>query len=100
MIKHIAMFKFGEFPSIQEKKNYQQRVTDAFAGLENKIPEIKFLQIGFDVLHSDASFDFAVNVDVTNLDDLKIYAGHPDHLKVVEILKEKIIDRKVIDYEF
>ena len=100
MIKHIAMFRFEAFASSEEKENYHKRIKTAFAGLDKKIPEIKFLQIGFDVLHTDASFDFVVNVDINNLEDLKTYAGHPEHLKAVEVLKEKITDRKVIDYEF
>ncbi|MCY1633011.1 Dabb family protein [Marinifilum sp. D737] len=100
MIKHIAMFKFKAFESEQEEKNYQERLVKAFDGLDNTIPEIKFLQIGFDQLKSDASYDFIVNVDIENLDALSVYAKHPDHMKAVEVIKEMAIDRKVIDYEF
>lgn len=100
MIKHIAMFKFKAFGSEEERKNYQQRLVNAFDGLENKIPEIKFLQIGFDELKSEASYDFIVNVDIENLEALSVYAKHPDHVKAVEVIKEMVMDRKVIDYEF
>lgn len=100
MIKHIAMFKFKAFESEQEEKNYQERLVKAFDGLDKTIPEIKFLQIGFDQLKSDASYDFIVNVDIENLDALSVYAKHPDHMKAVEVIKEMAIDRKVIDYEF
>lgn len=100
MIKHIAMFKFKAFESEQEEKNYQERLVKAFDGLDKTIPEIKFLQIGFDQLKSDASYDFIVNVDIENLDDLSVYAKHPDHMKAVEVIKEMATDRKVIDYEF
>ncbi|WP_321280360.1 Dabb family protein [Marinifilum fragile] len=100
MIKHIAMFKFKTFESKEKEKIYQERLVNAFDGLENKIPEIKFLQIGFDQLKSDASYDFIVNVDIENLDALSVYAQHPDHVKAAEVVKEMAIDRKVIDYEF
>ncbi|WP_321517038.1 Dabb family protein [Marinifilum fragile] len=100
MIKHIAMFKFKAFESDEKEKIYQERLVNAFDGLENKIPEIKFLQIGFDQLKSDASYDFIVNVDIENLDALSVYAQHPDHVKAAEVIKEMAIDRKVIDYEF
>ena len=68
--------------------------------MENKIPEIKFLQIGFDELKSETSYDFIVNVDIENLEALSVYAKHPDHVKAVEVIKEMAMDRKVIDYEF
>ncbi|BAX79480.1 MAG: Dabb family protein [Labilibaculum antarcticum] len=100
MIKHIAMFKFKAFDSAEEKEKYHNRLQNAFDGLEEKIPEIKFLQIGFDQLHSDASFDFIVNVDIENMDALPLYANHPEHLKAVSIVKEMVAERKVIDYEF
>lgn len=94
------MFKFKAFGSEEEKKNFCSRLTEAFDGLDKIIPEIKFLQIGFDELHTDASYDFAVNVDIESLDDLSVYANHPEHVKAVTVIKEMAIDRKVIDYEF
>jgi hypothetical protein len=100
MIKHIAMFKFKAFESEEAKENFHKRLVDAFDGLDETIPEIKFLQIGFDVLHSDASFDFVVNVDIENLEALKAYAGHPEHVKAASVIKEMAVDRKVIDYNF
>lgn len=100
MIKHIAMFKFKAFGSEMEEENYQKRLVNAFDGLDKIIPEIKFLQIGFDQLKSDTSYDFIVNVDIENLEALSVYAKHPEHVKAVEVIKEMAIDRKVIDYEF
>lgn len=100
MIKHIAMFKFKTFDSTEEKENYFIRLKKAFDGLEERIPEIKFLQIGFDQLHSDTSYDFIVNVDIDNMEALPVYANHPEHLKVAAVVKEMAVERTVIDYEF
>ncbi|MDM8158842.1 Dabb family protein [Labilibaculum sp. K2S] len=100
MIKHIAMFKFKAFESAEEKESYFNRLKKAFDGLDERIPEIKFLQIGFDQLRSDASFDFIVNVDIENIDALPLYANHPEHLKAASVVKEMAAERKVIDYEF
>lgn len=100
MIKHIAMFKFKAFDLAEEKENYFTRLKDAFHELDKKIPEIKSLQIGFDLLHTDASYDFVVNVDIENIEALPIYANHPEHLKAVAVLKEMATERKVIDYKF
>lgn len=94
------MFKFKAFGSDEEKKNYRNKLIEAFDGLDKIIPEIKFLQIGFDELNTDASYDFVVNVNIENLEDLSVYANHPEHLKAVTVIKEMAIDRKVIDYEF
>ncbi len=94
------MFKFKAFDSTENKKNYFDRLKKAFDGLDERISEIKFLQIGFDQLQSDASFDFVVNVDVESIEALPLYANHPEHIKAAAIVKEMAADRKVIDYEF
>ena len=100
MIKHIAMFKFKALESEEEKEMYYKRLREAFDGLDQKVPEIKFLQIGFDELGSEASFDFVVNVVLKNMDCLPAYANHPEHLKAASVVREMMADRKVIDYSF
>ena len=99
MIKHIAMYKFKAFESEEEKEKYYERLRKAFDGLDKRVPEIKFLQIGFDELQSEASFDFIVNVVLENIDYLSAYANHPEHLKAASVVREMMVDRKVIDYE-
>jgi len=94
------MFKFKAFESAEEKEKYYERLRKAFDGLDNRVPEIKFLQIGFDELQSEASFDFVVNVVIENIDCLPVYANHPEHIKALSVLKEMMLDRKVIDYAF
>lgn len=88
------------FESTEEQKRYYERLRKAFDGLDNKVPEIKFLQIGFDELKSDASFDFVVNVVLENIESLPDYANHPEHLKAASVVREMMVDRKVIDYAF
>lgn len=100
MIKHIALFKFGNFDTYQEKEDYYNRIREVFDGLEDRVPAIQALQIGFDELQSEASYDFVVNVNLENMDALPKYMNHPEHVKAALIVREKMIDKKAIDYEF
>jgi len=100
MIKHIALFKFEKFANIQEKENYYSRLKAAFDGLENRVPAIKSLQIGFDELETESSYDFVVNVVLENMAALTEYMNHPEHVKAGKVVREKMIDKKAIDYSF
>lgn len=100
MIKHIALFKFKPFENLQDKDVYYSRLVNAFATLCDDIPQLKSFEIGFDILESEASYDFIVNAEIENLNDLKIYANHPKHLIAAKVVRERAIDRKVIDYKF
>ena len=73
MIKHIAMFKFKAFESEEEKETYYEKLKKTFDGLDKKVPEIKFLQIGFDELQGESSYDFVVNVVLENIEALPAY---------------------------
>lgn len=100
MIKHIALFKFKSFENYQEKENYYNRLKEVFDGLDNRVPEIKFLQIGFDELKAESSYDFVVNVVLENIECLPAYMNHPEHLKAAAVVRERMIDKKAIDYTF
>jgi hypothetical protein len=100
MLKHIALFKFVKFESIEEKENYYNKIREVFNGLEDRVPAIKSLQIGFDDLESECSYDFVVNVVLENMDALPEYMNHPEHVKAGKIVRERMIDKKAIDYEF
>ena len=48
---------------------------------------------------SEASKDMVLYSEFQSMDDLKAYAGHPEHLKVVEFVKPLVCERHVVDYE-
>jgi len=100
MLKHIALFKFKSFESEEVKENYYKRIREVFDGLDKRVPEIKFLQIGFDELQGESSYDFVVNVVLENIEALPAYMNHPEHVKAAHIIREMAIDKKAIDYSF
>jgi len=100
MLKHIALFKFDKFETTQEKENYYNRIKEVFEDLDKHVPAIKFLQIGFDELQAESSYDFVVNVVLENIESLPNYMNHPEHVKAALIVRERMIDKKAIDYSF
>ena len=95
MIKHVVMWKFKE----ENKKANMQTAKELLLALPAIIPEIKKMEIGFDVTHSEASADFMLTTEFESVDDLKIYAVHPEHLKVSGFVKNVVESRIVLDCE-
>jgi hypothetical protein len=56
--------------------------------------------VGQNVEFNSPSFDICLVTHFETLHDLEVYRVHPDHLKVVEIVKSSTVDRAVVDYEF
>ena len=100
MIKHIVMWKFKEEAEGKTKQENMDIVRDRLYALPAIIPEIKKMEIGFDVKHTDMSADLALLTEFDSLDTLKTYAEHPDHQLVSKYVRKVIESRVVIDFEF
>ena len=94
MIVHIVMFKFKD----ENKELNLEIVKKELLALESKIDSLKSMEVGIDFNQTDRAFDLALYSTFDTKDDLKIYATHPEHLKVVELIKKVTIESKVVDY--
>lgn len=94
MLKHIVLFKLKE-------ENLEPNCLKAKKMLEElntKIPEIVCLNVKIDNINPE-NFHLALYSEFKNLDDLKTYAVHPEHLKCVDFLKPLIVSRACVDSE-
>ena len=94
MIVHIVIFKFKE-----ENKIFNiELVVKKLNGLLEKIDGLKSMEVGVDFNQSERAFDLSLYSTFESKEDLKAYAVHPEHLKVVELIKSVTSESKVVDY--
>ncbi len=67
--------------------------------LKNKINEVLTLEVGKNISDRNAAYDMVLVTEFKSVDDLNIYRDHPDHIAVVEYIKETVSDTAVVDYE-
>ena len=82
-VQHVVAFKFKEGTS---EKARQQHIDD-FAGLQDKIPELRSYEAGktFKVAYeSTADYDVMHYTTFANEADMEVYFNHPDHQKFIE----------------
>ena len=95
MIRHIVMWKFKDCAEGKSKEENMQIVQEKLYALVSIIPEIKRMEIGSDLTHSEASMDLVLLTEFDNVDALRTYAEHPEHLLVSGYVR-KVIDRRVV----
>lgn len=95
MVVHIVMFKFKE----QNKQENLLVVKNALEELASKVPTLNSIEVGINFAEEDRAFDLSLYSTFNTKDDLKAYAIHPEHLRVVELIKQVAIESKVVDYE-
>ncbi len=100
MINHTVLFKLREFDSEDQKGVVRAKLEHALLALKDKIDVLRYIQVGQNVEFNSPSFDICLVTHFETLHDLEVYRVHPDHLKVVEIVKSSTVDRAVVDYEF
>ena len=100
MVKHIVMWRFRPEAEGKSKRENMEIVRDSLYALVPIIPEIKKMDVGFDLSGTDASADLCLITEFDSLDTLKIYAEHPEHLKVGGYVRKVVETRTVLDYEF
>lgn len=99
MLTHIVWWTFKAEAQGKSAIENATLVKSMIEGLLGRIPELKAVSVGRDLL--ETSTETADLVLVTRHDDaagLAVYAAHPEHQKVVEILKEVAASRKAIDF--
>lgn len=94
MIVHIVMFKFKD----ENKSSNIEEVLKRLNALTQLIPTLKSMEVGVNFTFSDRAFDLSLYSTFETKDDLDAYAVHPEHLKVVELIKSVTVESKVVDY--
>ena len=99
MIRHVVMWRLKTEAEGKSKQENMELIKDSLYALVPVISEIKKMEIGFDVKHTDMSMDLLLLTEFDSLDALAIYANHPEHLKVAEYVRKVIETRVVLDCE-
>lgn len=94
MIIHIVFFKLNE-PTTE-------RIAEAksmLLSMAEKIPQLRHLEVGVDVVRSERSYDLALVTKFDSLEDLQEYQVHPYHAgEVVPYVKSVAASVVAVDY--
>ncbi len=94
MIVHIVMFEFKEDDKALNMARVQKKLQD----LEERIDVLRSMEVGINFNESERAMDMSLYSTFETARDLKIYQEHPEHQKVVELIREVTVGSKVVDY--
>lgn len=97
MIKHIVLFKLKSFENPLEKEQLMNDFKIAIEALKGRIEGILSLEVGINC-NEHEDFDLALVSAFTNMDALKHYSSHPEHVAAATLLKDAKESRSCVDY--
>ncbi|PLX03233.1 MAG: stress responsive protein [Marinilabiliales bacterium] len=95
MLRHIVMIKFNERENLEENSKYLKKL---LMDLENSIDSLNKMQVGINFSTRPSAHDIVLIADFDNEAGLDEYRIHPEHVKVLDFLKEKGVQSTVVDY--
>jgi hypothetical protein len=95
MITHIVFFKLSD-PSPTNVFSTREMLLS----MQGKIPQLRYLEVGIDIVKSARSYDLALVTRFDCFDDLQSYQDHPYHAQtVVPYIKQTASSSVTVDYE-
>lgn len=89
------MIKFNERENLQENSSYLKKI---LLDLEKSIDSLNKMQVGINFSTRPSAHDIVLIADFDDEAGLDEYRVHPEHVKVLEFLKEKGVQSTVVDY--
>ncbi|UOQ56665.1 Dabb family protein [Leucobacter allii] len=96
-LRHIVSWKFtGE--TREERDAQAAQAVAAIAPLAESVPSVRALALHRNELFDGENYDLTLVADFDDADGLAVYAGHPTHLPVIDLMKRITAARAASDF--
>ena len=98
MFKHVVMWKLNDDGLGSEKVENAEAVKSSLERLPSLIPQIKSYEVGINLQDADRTFDVVLLSEFSDQTSFELYRSHPEHLKVVEVIRELTSEARFVDF--
>lgn len=93
MLTHIVFYRLRD-----KSQESLDNLKALFMNMQGRIEQLKSVEVGIDVLHSERSYDLALVTKFDSLDALKAYKAHPEHGKISDYVHSVWLESASVDY--
>jgi hypothetical protein len=94
MVVHIVMFEFKD----ENREENIEKVSSMLNSLIDSVPTLRQIEVGKNFNDTQRAMDLSIITIFDDKDGLSRYATHPEHLRVVEFIREVTTQTRVVDY--
>ena len=94
MLTHVVFLKLNE-----RTPENAQKLCDVLLKMTGKIPQIKHMEAGVNVVPSERAYDVVLFQRFESLHGLQEYQAHPNHQDVLKYILAVTASRVSVDYE-
>ncbi|WP_243349127.1 Dabb family protein [Parabacteroides sp. FAFU027] len=97
MVKHIVMFKLVAFDTPEAKAAKLAEIKTGLEALVDKIEVLKSMKVGINANPAEI-YDFVLVSEFEKMEDVEVYAKHPEHVAVAQIIGAVKDSRAGVDF--
>ena len=94
MIRFIVVFKL-----VDNSEQNVALIKQHIMSLEGKMPVIKHMEVGNNLLLGERAFDLAALFDFDTMKDVHVFEHDPIHVEVVQRIKPAVTELKTVVYQ-
>ena len=94
--RHAVLINFKS----DADESYRAKVAHTVNALPGAIPQVRAVACGTDAGVTAGSSDFAIIVDLDSADDYAQYESHQAHRDLVDLIRQGVDSRTVVDFQF
>ena len=95
MVKHIVTFKLRG--TAEERREACEKFRDALLALPAKIDVLDSMEVGINENPAE-EWDIVLTATVPTMEDVAVYAKHPDHVAAASVIAPLRESRACVDY--
>ena len=92
MLTHVVCLKFPD-------PDYAPEVARRLADMEGRIPSMRSIEVGLDIVHSGRSYDLVLITRHDDLAGMEAYQVHPVHQEVLAFIRSTSPASVAVDFE-
>ncbi|MBC7723804.1 MAG: Dabb family protein [Burkholderiaceae bacterium] len=97
MLRHIITWKLAA-DDVATRLEDSATISAALQGLVPLIPEIHSLTVSTNVVDLETNWDLVLVADYADEAALRTYIAHPEHQRVVGIIRPLVAQRAAVDF--
>ncbi len=95
MLKHVVMMKFNDNQNVESISIEIKQLLEA---LVSSVEPLKAMEVGLNISKKPSAYHLVLTADFSGEAGLDTYRLHPDHVKILNRMKDTVEKVAAVDY--
>jgi len=87
-----------KFSDREKATEFSKKVKEMLENLVPAIDQLKRMEVGLNINTKPSAFDLVLTADFDDEEGLNAYRVHPEHVKILDFMKDTVEKTAVVDY--